>query len=106
SYAKVNPYYQPLPAYSFGVKIIAHELGHTLGSPHTHACAWNGDNTAIDGCSMSEGDCPQGPIPNNDVGATIMSYCTNINFANGFGPQPALRIRQHIEASSCLSNDC
>ena len=26
---------------------------HTFGSRHTHACVWNGNNTAIDGCSGS-----------------------------------------------------
>ncbi len=106
SYAKVNPNYLPLPAYSQAVKIIAHELGHTLGSQHTHGCYWNGDNTAIDGCSAPEGDCPAGPIPADAVGGTIMSYCGNINFANGFGSQPTARILQHIAASQCLGTDC
>ncbi|WP_294820272.1 M12 family metallo-peptidase [uncultured Flavobacterium sp.] len=106
SYAKVNPNYQPLPAYSPAVKMIAHELGHTFGSHHTHGCYWNGNNTAIDGCSTGEGDCVPGPIPSGEEGGTIMSYCGNINFANGFGPQPRQRILDHIAASGCLGTDC
>lgn len=106
SFAMVNPFYQPLPAFSGGVYIVAHELGHTLGSQHTHGCYWNGNNTAIDGCATGEGDCQPGPIPTDVEGATIMSYCGNVNFANGFGPQPAARILQHIAASQCLGTDC
>lgn len=106
SFAMVNPFYQPLPAYSYAVKIMSHELGHTLGSPHTHGCYWNGNNTAIDGCSTPEGDCAQGPLPADGAVGTIMSYCGNINFANGFGPQPTQRILQHIAASQCLGTDC
>lgn len=106
SFAMVNQFYQPVPTFSWGVNIIAHELGHTLGSQHTHGCYWNGDDTPIDGCAGVEGTCEPGPIPTDEEGGTIMSYCDNINFANGFGPQPAERIRQHIAASQCLGTDC
>jgi hypothetical protein len=85
-----------------------------LGSPHTHGCYWNGDDTAIDGCGQqagySEGDCPQAPIPSSAVKGTIMSYChlTNagISFSNGFGPQPAALILSTVNGSTCLSTDC
>ena len=43
--------YQKLSLYSFTMMIISHERGHSLGSPHTHTCFWNEDNTAIDACS-------------------------------------------------------
>ena len=45
-----------------------------MGSSHTHACVWNGDNTAIDGCAATEGSCARGGIPPSN-GGTIMSYC-------------------------------
>ena len=105
--------YQDVPLFSWTVEVIAHELGHLFGSPHTHGCYWNGDNTAIDGCGTLagyiEGDCEIGPLPENQ--GTIMSYChlvdgVGINFANGFGPQPAARIINHVESSPCLSTDC
>lgn len=60
--------------YSWNVMVITHEFGHTFGSRHTHACVWNGNNTAIDGCSGStEGSCGLPGIP--AAGGTIMSYC-------------------------------
>jgi hypothetical protein len=115
SYSDVDFDYQSVPLFSWTVQVITHELGHLMGSPHTHGCYWNGNNTSIDGCGTAagyvEGNCAQGPIPSAAVKGTIMSYChlingVGINFANGFGPQPATRILNHVESSSCLSTDC
>lgn len=115
SYSDVDFYYEDLPVFSWDVEVITHELGHLFGSPHTHGCYWNGNDTAIDGCGTSagyvEGDCEPGPLPDTETGGTIMSYChlvdgVGINFANGFGPQPAQRIQEHIQFSTCLSTDC
>ena len=115
SYSDVDFNYQNVPLFSWTVQVITHELGHLMGSPHTHGCYWNGDNTAIDGCGTQagyiEGNCEQGPIPTPTVKGTIMSYChlingVGINFANGFGFQPATRILDHVESSLCLSTDC
>src|SRR5678815_583155 len=81
-----------------------------MGSRHTHACVWNGNNTAIDGCGPSagypyEGNCNNAPIPGN--GGTIMSYChlvpAGINFSNGFGPQPTNVILNNYNSATCLS---
>lgn len=112
----INYSYKDYPVYSFSVKVIAHEAGHILGSRHTHDCAWNGDNTAIDGCGPSKGykselgNCPQADIPYEE-GGTIMSYChlvsgVGINFTLGFGSQPAEIIRNYINQSQCLGTDC
>lgn len=114
SYSDVDIWFQSVPLFSWTVQVITHELGHLMGSPHTHGCWWNGNNTAIDGCGSSagyvEGNCAQGPIPTVQKG-TIMSYChlvpnVGINFANGFGLQPAARILNHVNSSACLSTDC
>ena len=116
SYADVHFDYATVPMYSWTVQVITHEFGHLLGSRHTHACVWNGNNTAIDGCGptanpqYAEGNCAIGPIPNGE-GGTIMSYChlisgVGINLANGFGPQPATAILNAVNASTCLSFDC
>lgn len=96
--------FSTVPNFSYSVYIIAHELGHTLGSHHTHACVWNGNNTAIDGCAQAYGGCTT-PTPPADGIATIMSYCFP-NFALGYGEQPANAIIQHINNSTCLGSDC
>ena len=68
--------FQNVPAFSWNVMVMAHELGHILGSQHTHACVWNGNSTALDGCAgVTEGGCALPPLPPN--GGTIMSYCHN-----------------------------
>lgn len=110
AYSDINATYSNVPTYSWSVMVVTHEQGHNLGSRHTHACAWNGDNTAIDGCGptagYTEGSCPTGPVPTG-VGGTIMSYChlvggVGINLNNGFGPQPTAVIVNRVNASTCL----
>lgn len=102
----IDSTYQSVPTYSWTVYVFTHETGHNLGSPHTQACAWNGDGTAIDGCAPVEGgSCPQPGIPSG--GGTLMSYChltsVGINFTFGFGPQPHNLIVNRFNASGCLT---
>ncbi|HEX8576405.1 MAG TPA: zinc-dependent metalloprotease [Flavobacterium sp.] len=98
-----------VPTFSWNVYVVTHEFGHLLGSRHTHACVWNGNNTAIDGCSgfTELGSCPIPGIPAN--GGTIMSYChlqpVGVNFLNGFGPQPTAVITSNVNGGVCL-NSC
>ncbi len=110
AYSYIYNYYHDLPSYSWTVNVIAHEMGHNLGSPHTHACTWNGNNTAIDGCGPAIGanEGCDGPLP-SETGGTIMSYChllsgVGINFQNGFGQQPGDLIRSIVGNASCLSS--
>jgi hypothetical protein len=108
SFAAIGSTYANVPTYSWSVMVVTHEMGHVIGSKHTHACAWNGNNTAIDGCAgSSEGSCPLGPIPAG--GGTIMSYChlqnVGINFNLGFGPQPGTVLRNKVNATgNCLTS--
>jgi len=100
-------FYNSVPAYSWDVEVITHELGHNLGSPHTHACAWNGNNTAIDGCGPAAGY-SEGCDPGLPAAGTIMSYChlvggVGIDFNLGFGQQPGDLIRNRVNNASCLS---
>ena len=112
-YSAINSTYQNVPTYSWTVMVLAHEIGHNLGSQHTHDCAWNGNNTPIDCCGQNAGyagsGCPSGfncTIPDPANGGTIMSYChlrsVRINLAFGFGPQPRDRMQSRINAASCL----
>ena len=105
-YSSINATYSNVPTYSWTVEVLTHEIGHNLGSSHTHACVWNGNNTAIDGCGPTAGY-SEGCTAALPVSGTIMSYChlvsgVGINFANGFGPQPGDRIRSEVYNAPCL----
>jgi hypothetical protein len=111
AYSRVFSTFQLFPNYSWTVSVVAHEIGHNLGSPHTHACAWNGNNTAIDGCGPQAGysEGCTGPIP--DAG-TIMSYChlvggVGISFTEGFGVQPSNLMSGILGGcSNCQDDSC
>lgn len=106
SFSSISSSYSTVPTYSWSVMVVTHEFGHLWGSRHTHACVWNGNNTAIDGCSGStEGSCA---LPGNpSQGGTLMSYChlqsVGINFNEGFGPQPGNVIRNSVANSNCTA---
>jgi Metallo-peptidase family M12/GEVED domain/Ig-like domain CHU_C associated len=104
-----------IPTYSWNVNLIAHELGHNFGLPHTHSCTWsNGVTTGvIDNCGPTAGyntesnTCAAGPTPPLN-GGTIMSYChlintVRVNFSNGFGPLPGGKMLAEFNAATCLT---
>jgi hypothetical protein len=99
----------PVNDYNWTCEVATHEIGHNLGSPHTHKCGFWAGGTAIDICGptagYSEGSCT-GPMPATG-GGTIMSYChmnAGIRFSNGFGTQPGNLIRSKVAAATCLNN--
>ena len=106
-YSDIGSSYNDVPTYSWTIMVYTHEMGHLMGLRHTHACVWNGNNTAIDGCAgYTEGSCS---IPGNPTnGGTIMSYChlqaVGINFNEGFGPQPGTLLRNNATSASCLTS--
>ncbi|MFT6335473.1 MAG: PKD repeat protein [Halioglobus sp.] len=105
----------PFPVYSWNVGVVAHELGHNIGSRHTHDCVWNGNNTQIDDCGPEASyvtDCYDSANPILPTSGTIMSYChliggIGINLNNGFGPQPgALLLDRYLSAGCVTGDDC
>ncbi len=106
SFSNISASYSTVPTYSWTVECMTHEIGHNLGSNHTHWCGWTGG--ALDNCYTVEGSCSAGPAPTN--GGTIMSYChltsSGINLSNGFGSQPGNQIRTRVGAASCLAASC
>lgn len=104
AFSSIRNNYERYPTYSWSVEVIAHELGHNLGSPHTQSCSWPGG--AIDNCYPPEGNCADVGYP--DAG-TIMSYChlrseVGIDFRLGFGPMPLALMKNKIAKAHCV--DC
>ena len=111
-YCDINITYNDVPSYSWTVNVLTHEIGHSLGSAHTHDCIWNGNNTQIDDCGnqhvTNPGSCydPNNPIIPQE-GGTIMSYChltsVGIDFNLGMGQQPGNLVRYRVHNASCLT---
>jgi hypothetical protein len=124
-YADIYAFYNNVPTYSWDVEVVTHEMGHMVGSNHTHWCGWNtgagGTCGAIDNCYTVEaggvGSCTTcaattNTNPSAPVGfkGTVMSYChlrsgIGINLALGFGPLPQAVIRNTISTASCALYD-
>lgn len=113
-YSMIYNSFSNVPTYSWTIEVLTHEIGHNLGSNHTHDCVWNGNNTPIDCCGQNagypSGSCGSGytcNIANPSTGGTIMSYChltsAGINFNHGFGPQPKAKIQSVVYNAACLS---
>lgn len=98
----------PIPVYTWNSSVVAHELGHNFGSPHTHSCAWQddlGQPKPIDTCVALQGQCGPGVQPIPRIG-TIMSYChllASIDLTLGFGPLPGEVLRASFEGEPCLT---
>ena len=110
AFSNIDNNYQSYPTFSWTVQVVTHEMGHSMGSRHTHSCTWpvnGGFNRAIDSCYNAEGNCFNQTRAR--VG-TIMSYCHlwtaaqggGISFTSGFGPLPGDTIRLRYAQAGCL----
>ncbi len=118
AYSNIDANFSNYPSYSWSVEVVAHEMGHNMGSRHTHACVWNNNGTQIDDCGNVWADDEGYPIEGSscyDPGdpilpnsGTVMSYChlvpgVGINLGLGFGPQPGNLIRNRYNNANCLT---
>lgn len=110
AYCNIFAEYEQVPAYSWSVNVITHEIGHGIGSLHTQDCVWGANQcSAIDGCAAPNpnvgcGTCNEAPIPDR---GTIMSYChlhQGIDFSQGFGKEPGELLRSRIAEATCLES--
>ena len=81
------------------VVVMTHEVGHNVGSPHTHCY-----DPPVDRCFNQEDGCYSGAVVASR--GTIMSYChligglSNIDLV--FGDVVSTQIRSTVEIASCL----
>ena len=100
-------FYESLPVYSWTVNVLAHELGHNLGAPHTHECLWGpNNNQAIDACVSSGSNCADPGLP---ATGTIMSYChtrsdVGISLGAGFHPEVRQHLLEQYQNRTCLTS--
>ncbi len=107
AYSNINYSFAQLPVYSWTINVVAHELGHNFGSPHTQSCTWEvspGVFNLLDSCYAAQnGNCYSGPVV--PIFGTVMSYChlvLGIDLAKGFGPLPGNLIRERFFSGQCL----
>ncbi len=102
-------YIYPTTSYSWDVNVIAHELGHNFGSPHTHVC-WFWGLEPLDTCVTTDetspafaGDACFSGTPIKAPGS-IMSYCHLLNgkVELTFTPPVIEVIRQGAEQATCM----
>lgn len=89
----------PRTTYAWDTDVTSHELGHNVGSRHTHSCSWN---PPIDSCYDAEGDCFDDRV---DVKGTIMSYChlTNLGKTLRFHDQVSTLMKTRLANAGCVA---
>ena len=107
-YSNIYTSFLPLPFYSWTINVVAHELGHNFGSPHTQSCSWEispGTFGMLDSCYFAEEGCYTGPRIAS--AGTVMSYChlmnLGVDLSKGFGLKPGNLIRERYQSASCLA---
>jgi len=71
-------YTYPTTTTTWDAMVVSHEIGHNMGSPHTHSCTWQAEGRwtgTIDSCVTAEGGCATYTNHLPPDKGTIMSYC-------------------------------
>jgi len=88
-------------AFTWDIFVIAHEMGHNVGAPHTHNCFWN---PPVDTCQLQSDNTDACFNTGKRVRpGTIMSYCHLVNGSTTpltFGTRVATRMKSWV-AGSC-----
>ncbi|MBS1561834.1 MAG: hypothetical protein JSS89_09530 [Bacteroidetes bacterium] len=88
-------------AFTWDIFVIAHEMGHNVGAPHTHNCYWN---PPVDTCQIqSDNTDACYTTGKRSRPGTIMSYCHLVNGSTTpltFGTKVAAKMKQWV-AGSC-----
>lgn len=82
--------------------VMAHELGHNVGSAHTHNCAAY-PPSGLDHCVAAEGGCSWSPV--QSLGC-IMSYCNNktFSFDTPNDHRVVETLQAAVDAATCLTS--
>ncbi len=103
----------PTLAFTYDSYIMAHEIGHNFGAPHTHSCdaplTVPLDTCVVDASNL--GKCLDSSVTARPNPGSIMSYCGGPNNSAGLGYQVRMTflpplyqwMRSRAEASSCVS---
>ncbi len=89
----------PAGGYIWDIDVTSHELGHNIGSSHTHNCGWN---PPIDSCWNAEGGCYENTRVQR---GTIMSYChlQSKGTELQFHPRVASLFNRVMASSPCVA---
>lgn len=87
-------------AFTWDIFVIAHEMGHNVGSPHTHNCLWS---PPVDTCQLQKDNTDACYNTTRVIRpGTIMSYCHLVNGSTTpltFGDRVAAKMKTWVQGS-------